>query len=56
MGMGSTGLDVSLTLEQSPVKSNLKKWGRPLLSATTDMGTKHFSTSNSTVTLLIVEI
>ena len=47
---------LSLTAGQSPVKSNLKKWGpTPLYSATAAMGTKHFSTSNFTATLLIVE-
>jgi len=47
---------LSLTQGQSPVKSNLKKWGQwPLHGATADMWTKQFSTSNFTVTLLIVE-
>jgi len=46
---------LSLMPGQSPVKSNLKKWGRPLHSATADMGTKHFSTSNFTATFFIVE-
>jgi len=47
---------LSLTPGQSPVKSNLKKWGlTATASATADRGTKHLSTDNFTATLLIVE-